>query len=555
LIILGVSDGPHGGAAVVENDRVVSAISQPRLVGEHTSHRFPWEAVDAALAMAGATPDDVDLVGVAGRITPLLFVRRRPRLRRMLEAPFSPALDLQVFWQAVLRYSGGQAYDADVAAEWLDARFAKRGFGHARLVTVDIHRALAAGAYRMQPDDDALVITLHPMGDGVAVAVHDGRAGQLDLVFHQPGFSALHVHLLRVVAAMGLRPGVDTLLLDDLASHGTPDSTLVRLLAGHVSADGPVLTRSTVFRRPGNGDEVYSRIAELSRVDAAASVLDNLTETVRDLVRHHVRRAGASGRTISVAGGVFEYPRIAAAVAEIPEVGSLSVQPGAGSLLLPVGAAATLAGLAPQAMSPQLGLGVNEDEAAAALSRGGLRSVRKASLVDLLCRGEAVLRFRGRESADPISQGDRCVLVRADDVYAIARVREALGRPAEELPRCLVIPTLNEEPFEVASKAATPLATGALAPIAPAKFAARYPGVVAPDGRVHVQRVDEARQPGIFQVIKALKRYSGCAAVAAFPIVEGDGPVVRDPSHVVEIWRRCGFAALQLGSHYVERDV
>lgn len=552
MFILGVADGPGGGAVVVDNDRVVAAVSQARVRGELVDHRFPWEAIDEALRLAGASRADVDLIGVAGRFTPLLALRKRPWLRRLVSAPFSPMLDLQVFWQGVLRYTGAGAYDADVAAEWLDQQFAERGFKHARLVTVDVHRALAAAAYRLQPRDEALVITLHPMGDGVSLAVHLGRLGQLDGIFVQRGFASLDVHLQRAVAALGLRPGIDRRLLDDLAARGTVDPTLVRLLAEHLTADGPNLARSRTPMPTRRNHPVYARIAEISREDAAASILDNLVETVREVVRAHVRKTGVSH--VALAGGVFEYPRLVAAVAELPEVDSVSALPDAGTMLLPWGAAATLAGLAPHEPELLVGRPVDEGLAASALTRAGLVSLRKASLVDRLVEGKAVLRFREREGPDAISLGQRCVLVRADDTLAIDRVRRALGRDPSELPRCLYIPTANSEKFPSQAALEGPLGHGTAAPVAPAPFARAYKPVVAPDGRAHVQLISEQRQPGLFQLMRGVLRNSGCGALAAFPIAEGDGPLVGDPELAVEVWRRGGFAALQLGTHYVERD-
>lgn len=552
MIILGVADGPDGGAAVVNNDRVVACVTSAQVQGDRAPIGFPWEAVHAALRLAGAGPADVDLIGVAGRFTPLLAVRKRPWLRRLVSSPFSPLLDAQVFWQGVLRFTGAGAYDADVAAEWLDSLFTARGFRHARLVTVDVHRALASAAYRLQPRSEALVVSLHPAGDGVSLAVHLGRMGQLDSVFVQRGFASLELHLLRMVAALGLRPAIDARLLDDLAARGTVDPTLVRLLAQHLTADGPNLARSRAPLPTRRADPVYARIAEIDQVDAAASIVDNVVETVREIVRAHVKRTGVGH--VALAGGLFELPRVVAAVAELPEVDSVSALPGSGSLSLQIGAASTLAGLAPHQPELLIGEQVDDGLVTAALTRAGLRSLRKASLAERLVGGEALLRFRDREGPDAISLGHRCVLVRADDQLAIERVRRALGRNPAEIPRCLYIPTANSEPFPEQASMRGPLEVGTAAPRAPSSFVRSYPSLVAPDGRVHVQIVSEQRQAGLFQLMRGVLRSSGCGALAAFPLAEGDGPLVHRAEHAVEVWRRGGFRAMQIGAHYVERD-
>ena len=71
---------------------------------------------------------------------------------------------------------------------------------------------------------------------------------------------------------------------------------------------------------------------------------------------------------------------------------------------------------------------------------------------------------------------------------------------------------------------------------------ARRLQAVFPDGRVLMLRVDEARDPGLHQLIKALLRSSGCGALAAFPLQEGAGPVPTTPADIVSLYRRNGLS-------------
>ena len=45
---------------------------------------------------------------------------------------------------------------------------------------------------------------------------------------------------------------------------------------------------------------------------------------------------------------------------------------------------------------------------------------------------------------------------------------------------------------------------------------------------------------------------TGTARVAN-ALAEGDSPAVAEPEHAIEVWRRAGFEAMQIGAHYVER--
>lgn len=548
MIVLGVADQPAPSATVVADDRLVAHVSGEQL-GELPDAPIPWDVVEAALDAAGVTPADVDTVAVAGRFSPPLLLRRYPFLRRFVLDATGPLLEPFVAFQAALRHSGLGAYAADVAREWLDDAFRERGFRHGRLLTVDAQKALAEAAYRLQPDDDVLIVGLQPLADGVGLAVHRGRAGQVDRLWVQRGFEAIHTHVPRVVAALGL-DDTDPARLDGLAARGTPTAALQRLLAEDLRPDGRRLSQGR-FRGPAP-HPLDAALRAADRADAAAAVLDNLAQTVCTLVRRHVRAHGL-GR-VALVGEVFDHPRLVARVAEVEGVHTVSVVPRPGRDALSLGAAASLAGLAPHAPSWGLGPAVSGDAAVAALDAARLSSARRATLVDRLCRGEAVLRFRERPGPGRHGLGARAVLVRADDAYALQRVREALQLPPDEEPLTLTIPTPNEGAMPFLDALRGPLAVGMAAPTVDASFARRYAPVVAPDGRARLMRVDEATHPGLHALIKGLLRASGCGALAAFPLVQGDRAPVADPANAVALYRRAGFGALQLGAYYVERD-
>ncbi|MBA2319712.1 MAG: hypothetical protein H0V89_01045, partial [Deltaproteobacteria bacterium] len=370
MVILGVADGPDAGAALIVDDRVVGIEEQERHDQVPRSRAFPDAAIGAVLRQAGLRPRDVDLVGVAGRFTPPLMVRRNRKLSGLTTgSPFSPAADLAVLWSGALRQTGFGAFEAERAAEWLGARFRERGFQPQRLVTVDFHKALAEAVYRCQPDDHALVLTLHPHGDGAVLAVHHGRAGQLDRVFEQRGFGAFHLHLSRALSAIGLEPVLDDDRLVGLAGRGSARPDLLDQLRERIGVSNGGLVRGT------GGRQVYGALGDAGPADAAASVLAHLGEVVVDLVRFHVRAHHC--RVVGLGGILLENPRIMAAVAELDEVERIWCHPTPGFASLPTGAAVALAGTTPRQL-PLPGLGAEVDTAGCrgALAAAGLAAIQ-----------------------------------------------------------------------------------------------------------------------------------------------------------------------------------
>lgn len=389
--ILGLSDGLDGGAALAIDDHLAAAEHQSSFDRTERSRAFPWDAVDDVLRRTSTDPSDVRAIAVAGRITPPFFLRRRPTLRRIFGDAFSSALDLGVFYQAMLRQTGLVALEADRAADWLADRFKGRGFG-GRLYLVDIHTALANVAYRTQDDDDLLIVTLHPLGDGVSFAVHLANLGQIDRIFEQKGFSTLHVHLARCARALGFDDVLS--MWKGVADHADPE--IVAALSSHLYLDVHKLSHAN-YPLPQDG-RVYDLLRRTDPAIGAASVRANLSEAVCALVRYHVRLHDR-GR-IAVAGDVFHDRRLVADLAAIPEVESVYCPEDPGSGSLAIGAALHAAGTPMRsAMAPATDpdLPTTGSLAEAATIAGWLRD------------GQDVAVFSGASGAWSWHRGDRCI--------------------------------------------------------------------------------------------------------------------------------------------------
>lgn len=555
MVVLGIGDGIDAGAALAVDDALVAVESQARHDQVTRSRAFPWQAVEVVLAEGGLRERDVDQIAIAGRFTPPLVVRKHPRLRTVARDAFSPAMDAQVFFQAVMRSSGLGAMDANRAEEWFAERFAARGFRPQRVETIDVHKALAHAAYRGQPEDKVLTLTLHPMGDGAVFAVHRGGAGQLDRIWDQQGFSTLHVHLQRCATAIGMEPTIDDARMWALAARGEPDDALLEQLQDQLSVDGLALSRSRSPRLPVRPLDtgLYAALAAADPARAAASVLENLTRAVCDLVRAHVRRHEC--RVVALGGAIFDNPRLTSAIAELDEIERVWVQPEPGWSSLSMGAAMAVAGLHNRLLLPPgLGRAVVPTACRAALDAAGAKGVESSdvdALVGVLARGGAVARFVGRGGFGHHGSGSRSVLVRADDPAAIARARDRLSKGPNDEPVCAVLDSAVQGGIERLGALRAPV-YGVVAPRVTEVFARSMPGVVLSDGRVHLLEVRADLDPDLHATLTALERRVGCPGVALFPLSEGQDPIVSLPSDAVRVFRHARLDALQLGPWLVQ---
>jgi hypothetical protein len=522
LVILGLWDGIESGAALVVGDRLVAVAHADPL-----ARGVPWQAADEVLARADLSRTDVDLVALAGRYTPPFAVRRHPewmgtRWRQVAADPFAVARSTGTRWQSVLRRTGLGALEADRATQWFEQRLAEQGFAPRRVILVDIHKALAAAAYRCQPDDDALVLVAHPRGDAALLSLHEGRVGQIDRIALERGSASAHLWLERCMAAAELS---DERALFSLAGADPAQRDLgLCVEGGQLVAHAPPLARKD--RGP------WQALQGLPQDVAASAICGQMRQVVLDWLRPRMRRQAEGPCTLALGGSWARDPRLVAALAELPGVDRVWAGPWLGLSALPLGAALCVGGTSPSLLEPEILAPGREEGALGAL--GLVRAPREASaLARLLARGEGLARLGRGEGA--------AALVRADDAEAIERVRLALGRPTGETPPVWVSGALSAERAEAL---AGPLRYGLAAPRISARSVSQLCGVPSGDGRWVLRR---GLQPELSLVLDELHASTGCGAVAAFPLGLGAEPAARGLQEAVAVWERAGLPALDLG--------
>jgi hypothetical protein len=525
--IVGMAEG--GGAVLVEDDAVVAWSPQP-------GAGVPWAALERCLHDVGWGRDSVDAIALAGAYKPLLL-RKRPLLEQLASAPLSPIRAVSSAWQALARRTGAGAFAADVTAEWLAEEAAQRGLSPRRTAMVDVQHALAEAGYRLQPWDEAVILGLHPHGDGAALAVHVARAGQIDQTFIQPGFEALHAHLDRMLQALGLPVG-GLRSLGMLAAGAAPDEALRSLLAGELAAEPPGLSRSAWWPASRGDDPLLRRLRELPRTVAAASVSANLLDAIVAVAEHHLALHGIDH--LILVGDIAEDPwRVAALTARL-SVGRITVPPSPGAIAAAFGAACDEAGLSPRAMDWRVASPPERP-------RSPVPTGRQEGWLPRLLAGEPVVRWREASGVDPVGLGERAVLVLAEDAGAVDDVRRRLGRPRHE-PTTVLLPASSVEGLGGSARDA--LAWGGVAVALPPALEACAGG----DGRAPVIAVEASRQPTLAAMLESLRGRAKVPALAAFPVAEGESAGALVLEDALKVWARLGRGAFLGPSGLWERD-
>lgn len=536
MIILGLADGPDASASVVINNALVSNVVHGRTEGGKGARDLPWKAIDEALALAGVTRDQVTAVALAGRFSSIYHLRKNPWLHRV-QRDFSERFEqLTVAWQGLLRSTGLGQYFADEETEEFEASLQAGGIFPKVVRTLDVHSVLAHGAYRSQDSDSARVLVVQPLGDGVAMSVHQGIAGQLDIVQVQKGLLSVHQHLQWLYRLCDLQPYLQADDLDDLSAAGEVSHTLVELLNRRLSVRQGLLVSCSI-RDQGRLHTAIEDVAKtLSPAEIAASSLAHLTHLAVELVDAH----GDSEEVLCLCGELFAFPRLVAAIGERVPSQALEVLPRPGHASLAVGAAIKQAGLAPLEREVRLG-GCPPPDAAdlLGLGRSIQRGVSLGQLVERLVKGGSIVWWDGQSGPGCTAMGSRMVLCRGDDPKAVDTARQRLGLSSFRLPLAVMSQASGLENRLISQGHRR----GAIACAPPSVWTGRYGPVMGADGRCRVVLAEPVG--ALRKVIDEVHRLCGAEALAAFPLVR-NGQRVITPRGASGVFDRQEFEGMYL---------
>lgn len=454
--ILGVWDGHDAGAALVDSTdggRIVCAVNEERLSRRKLEVGFPEKSIAACLKEAGISAAGItevavptfDLAKTLSRVFP--GMKERYYLLRRRKVPPGPLASLQRSAKYVLTQWGPNRLSRAVSGWALRRDLARLGLADARLRLVPHHLAHAATAAYTSGFQEALVLTLDGIGDGLSGSIWELREGRLRLLSSISGRDSLGIFFEHATNLLNLR---------ELEDEGK-----VMAMAGYAhlpaNGDNPL---DDLFRVEGLNLRcrlgslrlrryLAYQLAMMPSEQFAGLAQALLEKKVTELVRGAVAATGLT--RLAYAGGVASNIQVNRRLMELPELEAIFVFPHMGDGGIALGAAIWTA-LAQGVRSLELGdlrLGpsVTEAEMESALSESGLsfRQVMglEREVASLLAAGKVVLWFQGRMEYGPRALGGRSILARPDRLAVRDRLNLQLKRRVLYQPFCPSI--LDEE--------------------------------------------------------------------------------------------------------------
>lgn len=557
-MILGIWDGHDAGACLVDPEagRIVCAVNEERLTRRKLEVGFPARAIETCLGVSNDITEvaatTTDPAKTLTRVFPSMkekyYLLRRRKVRPRTFDPLKRAFKYRLTtWRP-------NALSRAVSAHVVSKELKRIGLSEATLAWVPHHLAHAASAAYTSGFDEALVVTLDGVGDGLSGSLSVLREGELSPLGFIPARHSLGIFYEHVTRLMNMRELEDEGKVMALAAYGHP-------VHAH---DNPLMSLFEV-----RGSTLSCRLGPLALKRFLARELQMVPSEQFAWMAQRVLEtkvcalvAGALGETgmrrVVYAGGVASNIQANLRIQELSHVDELFVFPHMGDGGLALGAALSRAvqrGAAPSFSLGDLRLGpsVTPETVERALDRSGLRYTRPACVVtetaERLTRGEIVLWFQGRMEYGPRALGGRSILARPDRPELRDRLNSTLKRRVWYQPFCPSI--LDDDASRLLEHGERPNRYMTMAyRVRPAAREA-LAGVIGSDGTCRPQMVD-ASYGKYYQLLRRMRERVGVGAVLNTSFNLHGEPMVSSPDDAVRTFTRCGADALVIGDFLVE---
>jgi carbamoyltransferase len=562
MVILGINDvGHHNSAAsVVIDGQLVASIEEERISRIKMDNAYPHQAIAEALAIAGISPEQVDVVALAGlsRLDQKPFVdtlfrhiakvgRHEPEIKRF-------------YWQQQLSR--------------ITRLFKKRQKPEGVLAqkpsqTVEHHLAHAASAYYASPfaDERVAVITLDGVGDFSWGSVWIGEHGQLQKVDYLPYINSIGLLYSAITIYLGFKATRHEGKVLGLAAFGNPEPLLSRLLEHTNRHDwhelfDPRLARIALKFANEVGQSALKELCDdLSKEDIAAGIQAYTELLICDWIQAQAQHLQVS--KLALAGGVFANVKLNQRLLALPEIDNIYIHPNMGDGGLATGAAYEVYsrlqnGLIPKLQSHvYLGTDINRDNALAALEKSGLRYTEPENLphvvAHLLAVGKVVARAAGKMEYGPRALGNRTVMAGCQDKSINQWLNQKFDR-TEFMPFAPVIIEEQAQAYFPDWRADHVAARFMTLTYDASELAQKnIPAAIHVDNTARPQVIRREDNPDYYDIIQDYYQTTGVASVINTSFNMHEEPIVRTAEEAILAFQAAQLDALILDSFLIEQ--
>jgi carbamoyltransferase len=578
MIVLGITETHCATAALLRDGRIIGCASEERFSRLKNDAGYPRQAIDALLRECGVTPDQIDVVTLAGA-----RAASREWLNRVLHDEAYAREYYGVSWPSRRRTFRKKVRKWGAKFGLIGASRGKfgvsererlafvtdhLGIARDRITALDHHLCHAAAAYWGAgfAGREALVLTSDNSGDGLCATASTASGLNIERREATPSApGSVGAFYSFVTLALGMKFGEHEYKVMGMAPYA-PEKYARRAEEALRAVFDLDEGQPARFRwlAPGERYQLLLRAMVGLRFDWVAGGAQRLLEDI--LLRWaRLMRQRHGGSRLALGGGVFMNVKANMLIGQEDWVQELFAFPSCGDESNAVGAAylgyvqeCARRGLAaaPQSFGPAyLGQSVTDEDAEAVINERRLHGQYKIAyhdrieerIAELLVSDGVVARCAGRMEFGARALGNRSILANPSDHRVVGLINRMIKNRdfwmpfaptvlAERAADYLVNPKGFASPYMMLAMPTKPAARDALA-------AAIHPQ----DGTARPQILERAWNPEYHAVISEFQRRTGVGAVLNTSFNLHGEPIVGGAADAVDTFERSGLPHLALG--------
>lgn len=570
MYILGISFLSEASVALIQDGKIVSAVSEERFNREKLFYGYPEKAIEWTLANAGLTMKNIDVIATTGDapVSPPkeLYEEKDLAIRN---SPLPEDLKNRQIGLLRKRYH----HDKHVFEERIPGHIAILKQLGPEVIVVDHHMAHAASVYYTSGWDEVVIVTADGWGENSSNLLAEGKNGKIRQLSYSMTFDSLGYYYGSMTKHLGFVPHRHEGKVLGLAAHGDSRHTtpIMRKMVGFdkekqcfvgkmeegiyvPSFDNPNLDR--VLKLGTTTDQNNSIF---SREDISAGLQEVLEEVIVDYVKNLKHREF----NLCLAGGIFANVRVNQKLFELPEVKNIYIYPNMGGGGLSAGAAllvyATQNQIIPvRADNVYLGPEYSEGEILSAIVERGMRAKKcddiAMEVAKLLSEKKIVAFFNGKMEWGPRALGGRSILSTPTDRTANDWLNKKLAR-TEFMP---FAPVTTVESAKKCYKGYDPKHVAAdfmtITYDCTDEMKKTQPAVVHVDGTARPQIIRREVNPVYYDIVKNFEKLTGLPSIINTSFNMHEEPIVCTPQDAIRSFNQGALDYLAIGDYLISMD-
>lgn len=557
--ILGISDSQDAGVAIINTeDNRTSAVNEERLTGVKLKGGFPIRSIKEVVKWNQINTDEIDLVVIASHMTPSWVFRNFCNMHAKLRSgnkQFSFLLSLYISYQVIARKSKIIEHIESFLSRFVVEKKLRKIGIKAKLINVEHHEAHAYAAYTTSGFNEALIITIDGLGDGISFTVNIGREGKVNRIFEQQALNDITLYYSRLTEFLGFTAVKDEGKVMGLAGYYSNNNSNLSEIKGLLRAGRGRFKQRNLFSRDRR---IYNLLKSKSREEIASAFQSHLEKIIVSVITYWVEKTNI--KNIALGGGFFANIKVNQKISEIEKVENVYIFPHMGDGGLAFGAACAVRKSKPFRLKDVFwGPSFSKDYIRLFLEKNKINfefidDIAK-HIAYLLTQGKIVARFCGAMEYGPRALGNRSILAQATDTKIQKLLNKKLGRD-EFMP---FAPAILEEYSRKCclgvEKAAYTANFMNISFQCTEYFKKSCPVVVHRDGTTRPQFVNKDCNSGFYAILSEYKNITGIPAFINTSFNIHDRPIVCTPEDAFESFLKGGLDYLAIDNFLLRREI